>query len=155
MDTIELPLELRLDLERLSTVSDKIRLLDRKGIERADIARILDKRYQHVRNVLERDAGKAAQAQLEHVKSIADAVVPFKMTVAPDGKMAFPRGVLQAMGLGLGGALIARVEDGELRITSHFQALKKAQALVRSFDVGEGSPVDELIRERRAEAERE
>jgi hypothetical protein len=34
-------------------------------------------------------------------------------------------------------------------------ALDRAQALVRAFDRGEGSPVDELIRERRAEAERE
>ncbi len=37
------------------TVSDKIRKLDDAGYPRAEIARLLNKRYQHVRNVLEGD----------------------------------------------------------------------------------------------------
>ena len=37
------------------TVSDKIRALDAAGHPRAEIARVLGKRYQHVRNVLEAD----------------------------------------------------------------------------------------------------
>src|SRR5437870_3268570 len=37
------------------TVSDKIRALAAAGFPRADIARVLGKRYQHVRNVLEAD----------------------------------------------------------------------------------------------------
>lgn len=38
------------------TVADKIRALAGAGVPRADIARFLGKRYQHVRNVLEGDA---------------------------------------------------------------------------------------------------
>ena len=38
-----------------ATKSDKIRRLDRMGLPRADIARVLDVRYQFVRNVLEHD----------------------------------------------------------------------------------------------------
>src|SRR5258706_11569777 len=38
------------------TVSDRIRALNAAGVARADIARFLGKRYQHVRNVLEGDA---------------------------------------------------------------------------------------------------
>ncbi len=36
-------------------VSDQIRFLNKEGFARADIARILQKRYQHIRNVLEQD----------------------------------------------------------------------------------------------------
>ena len=39
-----------------ATVADKIRALAGAGVARADIARFLGKRYQHVRNVLEDDA---------------------------------------------------------------------------------------------------
>ncbi len=45
-----------------ATVSDKIRALDAAGYSRAAIARMLGKRYQHVRNVLEADAVKHAAA---------------------------------------------------------------------------------------------
>src|ERR1700753_665808 len=41
---------------RHTTVADKIRALATAGVPRADIARFLGKRYQHVRNVLEGDA---------------------------------------------------------------------------------------------------
>src|SRR5271170_5269077 len=41
---------------RHTTVADKIRALSAAGVPRADIARFLGKRYQHVRNVLEDDA---------------------------------------------------------------------------------------------------
>lgn len=41
-------------LQGLRTVADKIRYLDQQGFSRADIARALNKRYQHVRNVLVR-----------------------------------------------------------------------------------------------------
>ena len=36
----------------LTTTSQKIRTLYKHGHQKADIARFLDKRYQHVRNVL-------------------------------------------------------------------------------------------------------
>ena len=51
----------------LGTKSDKIRALDAAGYERADIARYLDIRYQHVRNVLvndERRRGERKESQL-------------------------------------------------------------------------------------------
>lgn len=44
-----------------TTVSDKIRELDAEGVPRAEIARVLDKRYQHVRNVLEGDKTERGQ----------------------------------------------------------------------------------------------
>lgn len=44
--------ELQTKLDSLDTTSSKIRLLDAEGISRGDIARILEIRYQWVRNVL-------------------------------------------------------------------------------------------------------
>lgn len=41
------------------SISDKIRELNDMGIARAEIAKLLGKRYQHVRNVLTNDARKA------------------------------------------------------------------------------------------------
>lgn len=39
-------------LDKLSTTSSKIRFLDSQGYTRSEIAKILNKRYQHIRNVL-------------------------------------------------------------------------------------------------------
>ena len=42
------------DLRSLTSVSAQIRYLDNKGMPRGDIARALGKRYQHVKNVLDK-----------------------------------------------------------------------------------------------------
>ncbi len=39
-------------LNKLPTTSSKIRYLDSKGYSRVQISKVLNKRYQHVRNVL-------------------------------------------------------------------------------------------------------
>ena len=46
----ELPFEK--ELESMTTKSAKIRFLDSQGLTRSEIAKRLDIRYQHVRNVL-------------------------------------------------------------------------------------------------------
>lgn len=56
-------------LSQLKTVSDKIRYLAKQGWERADIAKKLNKRYQHVRNVLVHEEEKVKQ-QSEKVESV-------------------------------------------------------------------------------------
>lgn len=47
--------ETQKELDKIETVSGKIRYLNKAGLSRADIARVLGKRYQHVRNVLVED----------------------------------------------------------------------------------------------------
>ncbi|HXQ46159.1 MAG TPA: hypothetical protein VN806_06050, partial [Caulobacteraceae bacterium] len=47
-----------------ATTSDRIRALAAAGAPRAEIARFLGKRYQHVRNVLEGDAQSSGGYQL-------------------------------------------------------------------------------------------
>jgi antitoxin component of MazEF toxin-antitoxin module len=50
----------------IKTVSDKIRALNQAGFARAEIARFLGKRYQHVRNVLEGDKPRSALSGYLH-----------------------------------------------------------------------------------------
>lgn len=51
-EKVVLPSAVQTVLEEITTKSCKIRLLSKLGYERGDISRILDIRYQHVRNVL-------------------------------------------------------------------------------------------------------
>ena len=52
------------------SVSDKIRALNELGMPRAEIARLLGKRYQHVRNVLEAD--RTARMGIERTEGVAE-----------------------------------------------------------------------------------
>jgi AbrB family looped-hinge helix DNA binding protein len=140
-----------------STVSDKIRALDRAGYKRGEIARFLGKRYQHVRNVLVADqqtrrvttTTAAAQSKPEGDPSSK------KMRVGPEGQVVIPQTIRATLGLKEGDVLIPIVESGELHLLPLQAAVRRAQAIVRRF-VPEGvSLVDELLEDRRREAERE
>lgn len=146
----------------LKTTSDKIRALDEAGFERADIARFLNKRYQHIRNVLvaprpARRAAKqeAAQPRAFSLAANANSNLKARVQVGAGGRVVIPAEMRAAMGVSEGDMLLARVVDGELRLLSRQAAIRRAQRLVRQF-VPEGvSLVDELIEERRAEARKE
>lgn len=69
--------------------------------------------------------------------------------------MVIPAEYRKALGLHVGDEVILRIEGNELRLITLDQAIAHAQALVGQY-VPEGrSLVDELIAERRQEAERE
>lgn len=53
---IKLSEVIKSEMEKYETTSDKIRFLNSKGFSKGTISRILEKRYQHVRNVLVQDA---------------------------------------------------------------------------------------------------
>lgn len=145
----------------LDTVSDKIRALDAAGFARADIARFLDKRYQHVRNVLVagRPASKrppdARPSSLAMDRPLLPARLKSRLQIGAGGRIVIPAEMRTAMGVAEGDVLLARVVDGELKLLSQDAAIRKAQDVVRRH-VAEGvSLVDELLAERRAEARRE
>lgn len=143
----------------LRTVSDKIRALDAAGFERADIARFLDKRYQHVRNVLEADAqrkrGTRERKTVKDDAATANSVIRGKVQIGSGGRLVIPAEMRAAMGIGNGDLLSAQVVDGELRLLPQKTAVRRAQELVRKYIPKGVSLVDELIEERRAEAARE
>lgn len=77
------------------------------------------------------------------------------LTVSADGAVTLPASMRVAMMLDDDGRVTARVVDGELRLISPRAALRQVQRLIAERDAGTGSAVDELIAERRAEAQRE
>jgi AbrB family looped-hinge helix DNA binding protein len=141
----------------LKTTSDKIRALDRAGWARQKIADALKIRYQHVRNVLVQDEARAARAASAQSDSRRhpQPPKPTKIRLGPDGRVVVPASFREALGLKEGDVLFGSVEDGEIHLLTTPAAMRRAQALVRQF-VPEGvSLVDELIEDRRREAERE
>lgn len=77
------------------------------------------------------------------------------LSVATDGSVWVPPHFLQAVSGESTGVLQARVVDGIIQLVPQVRAVAELRALVRSFDKGEGSVVEELIRERRIEADKE
>ncbi len=78
-----------------------------------------------------------------------------QMKMSEGGRVVIPAEIRQSLGLKEGDAVLFELRDGEAVITTRRARLERARALVRKH-VPEGvSLVDELIAERRAEAERE
>lgn len=75
--------------------------------------------------------------------------------IAEGGRVVIPVEYRRALGLEPGDEVIIRLEDGELRIVSRAEAVKRAQALIEQHVKKGRSLVDELRAERRKEASRE
>jgi AbrB family looped-hinge helix DNA binding protein len=148
-------------VKNLTTVSDKIRALDLAGFARADIARFLEKRYSHVRNVLEAESPRRniGMAEASHPGSLFEphpqCVSKSRIQIGAGGRIVIPAEMRATMGVGEGDLLSARIVDDELRLLSQDAAIRRAQALVRQYIPAGVNLVDELIEERRLEAGRE
>jgi hypothetical protein len=158
-----------------STVSDKIRALARHGVPRAEIARFLDRRYQHVRNVLEGDKTARAAPDIPQiplaavqggVSDHAPAYEPrpgevterggvYRFTVGADGSVKLPAQVLETLGIEPLTIAVAVFENDTFAFLSRREALRRARALIPQWRPGEPLWSDELIAERRREAAEE
>lgn len=144
-----------------ATVSDKIRALDAAGYPRAEIARLLGKRYQHVRNVLEADKLQASRRAQDNGSTagggVEDAGRTFERTyrldVNREGWVYLPPEVRAVVGGG-NGVLIADLLEDRLVILSGRAAARRVQERLQPY-MGGASLVDELIAERRAENARD
>jgi len=152
----------------LTTKSDKIRALDKAGYSRSQIADFLNIRYQHVRNVLVDEQRKAGAATASRPsQGMAEDARPFapgegdglrraiRIDVAADGSLRLPPALLAAAHLPNGGALLARIEDDEIKLMTPEVTTRKIHAMMREVVPRGISLVDELIAERRAEAKKE
>lgn len=161
--------------EPQTTVAGKIRALDAAGYARADIARFLGKRYQQVRNVLEDDArrtgggyvvGRADLSGLQEgprpfdreADDFEDFVESrsgknFRLVVRPDGSIYLPVEVVAAFGLKPGGVVMGNLDGDDFNLVSAETALRRIQAMVRELVPPGVSLADELIADRRREAE--
>ena len=152
------PAEMKRIVEGLPTISAKIRALDAAGYPRADIARFLGKRYQHVRNVLLRGRPKSEAEVARDPCPMPDEpgdVGSQRIRILADGRMVIPAKMRQAMLIEEGGYLTARVVAGELRVLTPRAAVLKLQKRMREKVPAGVSVVDDLIAERRVEARRE
>ncbi|WP_242121160.1 AbrB/MazE/SpoVT family DNA-binding domain-containing protein [Sphingomonas lacusdianchii] len=70
------------------------------------------------------------------------------------GRLQLPSDVRRELGLADGDQVVMRVVDGELHIRPRRDVLKRIQAMLKPYALGDAPVVDELIAERRAEAER-
>ena len=155
------------------SVADKIRALDRAGVARADIARFLGKRYQHVRNVLVELAPRPSPGdptspsrpypvgrvdfggmEEEAAPPLVDdrATATFRLSLDTSGAVQLPPMVEQALGLRRGGVVIAELQADGLVLLSSGAAIRRAQDMVRHLISGDESWADSLIADRRREA---
>ena len=139
----------------LGTTSARIRALDAAGFTRADIARFLGKKYQHVRNVLLQGQPKSEAARARPAARQPGDVEPRTLRIAPNGRLVIPADMRAAMLIDDSGLLTARVVQGELRVCTPLAAVRTLQGMLHDKVPAGVSLADELIAERRAEAQRE
>ena len=75
--------------------------------------------------------------------------------IGAGGRLVIPAEMRRALGLEEGTSVVLRVEDGELRVWSVREGIRRAQAIASKYIVPGQSVVDELIAERRAENARD
>lgn len=78
-----------------------------------------------------------------------------QVEIARDGRLVIPSDMRRELGLEDGGKVIVELKDGSIVIDTVSSRIRRLQALVRRFDKGSGSVVDEFIAEKKAEAARE
>ena len=75
--------------------------------------------------------------------------------VSPDGRIVIPASFRKILGIKSGDEVTVRIEDNELRVSTLKAHIERAQRLVRRHVKHGTSLVDELIAERRREADRD
>jgi AbrB family looped-hinge helix DNA binding protein len=78
-----------------------------------------------------------------------------RLRINENGRVVIPAPFRKALGVKPGDEVILRWEDDELRITTIRKRLERAQRLVRKYIKPGTSLVDELIADRRREAQDE
>lgn len=79
-----------------------------------------------------------------------------KTKIGAGGRVVIPAEFREQLGLSVGDAVVLSIEDGEVRLMSFRERIKRMQEFVAArIDPNGPSIVDELIRQRREEATRE
>lgn len=75
------------------------------------------------------------------------------VVMAENGRLVVPSSLRQRLGMPKGGKMIAAIRDGVLTLEPFDVAVRRAQALARSYlKPGEGGVVEAFLAERRREA---
>jgi bifunctional DNA-binding transcriptional regulator/antitoxin component of YhaV-PrlF toxin-antitoxin module len=140
----------------LSTKSDKIRALAREGVPTADIARYLDIKYQHARNVLV-DCGlhQPKQAPAAAANVAASPVRSIWTAFDKAGGLVIPAELLQQAGLAQCEPVYIGVTSEGIELLSQKAVADRLGKIAAKYKRPGISEVDEFIKDRRREAERE
>jgi len=135
--------------------SAKMRVLARAGIKQSEIARFLGTSDQFVSNVLNKDKRRSDERPNPGTGDRAQSKDSVKVRVGPDGRVVIPAAFREALGLHENDVLFARIEGEEVHLLTPKAAALRARAIIRQFVPEGASLADELIEDRRREAERE
>lgn len=142
--------------EELPSTSAKIRAMSADGMPRAEIARRLGIKYQHVRKVLvDEENRRAKQAKQRHESMQPVSSLTTRVKLGPDGRVVIPAAFREALQVKEGDVLVASLEAGELHLLTIPAAIRRAREIVRKYVPDDVSLADELIADRRREAEEE
>jgi len=78
-----------------------------------------------------------------------------RVKIVDGGKLVIPASMRRQLGIGTGDTVLVDVDNGELRVRSVTRAIERARAILRKHIPDGVSLADELIADRRREAERE
>jgi AbrB family looped-hinge helix DNA binding protein len=101
-------------------------------------------------NVLELEEPKAAPARLREIEKLR-----VRMRIGEKGRIVIPAAMREALGIVDGDVLDLQVVDGELRVATMRERLRRAQERVRKYVPAGVSLADELSAERREAAKHE
>ncbi len=78
-----------------------------------------------------------------------------RLKIIEGGKLVIPAAMRRELGIATGDTVVADVTNGELRVRTLPAAVARAQAILRRHVPEDVSLVDDLIADRRHEADRE
>lgn len=78
-----------------------------------------------------------------------------RVKIVDGGKLVIPASMRRELGLATGDTVLVDIDDGELRVRSISRAVERARAILRKYLPEGVGLADELIAERRREAESE
>lgn len=78
---------------------------------------------------------------------------PQRVKLIDGGKLVIPAAMRRELGIGAGDTVVVHVDDGELRVRTINKALERARIIIRRHVPADHSLADELIADRRSEAE--
>lgn len=123
--------------------SEKIRILFKAGVERADIARFLEITYQHVQNVLKR-SGLLNKAQPGR-RDVSVTGQVYTVVVARGGKITLPAQYMKRHDISEGETLICREDDSGLHIMSREAAAAMLRETLKERMPGQAALLEALL----------
>jgi len=131
--------------------SEKIRILHRNGVPKADIGRFLGIRYQHVYNVLLREVatreGASPRPAREESADAGGTASYFDIVIGEGGILRLPEAWLAGEGIKAGDSLVCRHDADGLTLMSRDAALRHLGEIARQRMPEQAGLIEILLRQ--------